>query len=102
MENIYLKDCERPAHDVRITEWLAVQENDSGITSYKIALFHDGYLYRSISCTDLAEYVAASEFLKSLTLVNCLDSTATFRGFDAVFATLQDYKKAFPARQPPL
>jgi len=102
MEDKYLKDCERPAHDARITEWLANQENDSGMATYKIALFHDGYLYRSINCSGLSEYVAASEFLKSLALVNCLDSTATFRGFDTVLATLQDYKKAFPARQPPL
>lgn len=102
MEHKYLKDCERPDHDARISDWLSIQDGEVDSIPYNIALFHDGYLYRSITCYGMSEYVEASEFLKSLTLVNCLDSSATFRGFDAVFATLQDYKKAFPNRQPPL
>ena len=98
MEHKYLKECERPEHDARITDWLSTQDGGVDSIPYNIALFHDGYLYRSIICSGMSEYVVATEFLSSLTLVNCLDSTATFRGFDAVFATLQDYKKAFSTR----
>lgn len=98
MKHRYLTETERPEFDQQITEWLSKQCAEMDSVSYPIALFHDGYLYRSITCSGMSEYVLTTQFLGSIGLVNALASDATYRGYDALFATRDEYKKAFPTR----
>ncbi|RNM02385.1 hypothetical protein [Dickeya undicola] len=96
MKHRYLTETEKPGFDDIISNWLAQQDDEIDGIPYKIALYHDGYLYRSITCSGLGEYVRASRFLESQGFVNALKAEATYRGYDALFATLDEYKKAFP------
>lgn len=98
MKSRYLNENERPSYDLAVTEWLADQEDDFGGITYKIVLWHQEHLYRSITCAGMAEFVVTTNFLGSLGLVNLLASDATFRGYDAVYVTADDYKKVFPSR----
>ncbi|QCT18498.1 hypothetical protein FEM41_02005 [Jejubacter calystegiae] len=98
MKSRYLTETERPEYDALITRWLDEQSTDVDSIPYKIALYHDGYMYRSITCSGLGEYSSASSFLESQGLVNALKPDETCRGYDALFVTAQEYKKAFPAR----
>ncbi|EJG0604484.1 hypothetical protein CVY58_RS06990 [Cronobacter sakazakii] len=98
MKSRYLTETQRPDFDSAITAWLADNAEDIESIPYKIALYSDGYLYRSIICSGLGDYISATNFLESLGLVNVLNADRTYRGYDALFATLEDYKKAFPAR----
>ncbi|WP_200920612.1 hypothetical protein [Citrobacter portucalensis] len=96
MKSRYLNENELPSYDLAITKWLAEQEPDVSSIPYKIAMWHDERLYRSLTCSGMGEYIKASNFLESLGLKNLLTPDATFRGYDAVFVTLEDYKKARP------
>ncbi|WP_312043012.1 hypothetical protein [Erwinia sp.] len=102
MKDRYLTDITPPPHDQIVSDWLKKQSYGIDSISYKIALFHDGFLYRSIICSGMGEYIQTSNFLCSIDLVNALAPDATYRGYDAIYATQQDYKKAFPTRQQPL
>lgn len=101
MKHRYLTETERPEFDLKISEWLSNQSAEIDSISYTIALFHDGYLYRSITCSGMSEYVLTTQFLGSIGLVNALAPDATYRGYDALFATREEYEKAFPARAKP-
>ncbi|EMH6403710.1 hypothetical protein AB5B87_003218 [Providencia rettgeri] len=89
MEHRYTRDdCPRPEYDEKLTTWLKGKENMYPGMSYPIALYHEGYIYRMILAEGLGEYVSACEYLKKLGLVNLLADDQTFRGYDAVFATV--------------
>ncbi len=87
MEHRYTRDCAKPDYDEKITTWLN-KKRGGGIDSmpYPVALYHDGFIYRSITGSGLGGFVDICEFLKKLGLVNLIADDATFRGYDAVFA----------------
>ncbi|WP_052237754.1 hypothetical protein ACI51Z_13505 [Pectobacterium carotovorum] len=96
MDHRYTRECPRPGYDEKITKWLNEQDDDDnefGSMPYPVALYHDGFIYRSITGSGLGGYVDVCEFLKELGLVNLLSDDATFRGYDAVFAP-KEVKKA--------
>lgn len=89
MEHRYTRDdCPRPTYDEKITSWLEDKENEFPGMSYPIALYYEGFIYRMILAEGFGEYVSACEFLKELGLVNLLADDQSFRGYDAVFATV--------------
>ncbi|MFJ5341784.1 hypothetical protein ACIPSD_22130 [Pectobacterium sp. CHL-2024] len=93
MKGRYKTDSARPHYDQAITDWLEEHISDGDMMSYSIALYHDGYIYRSIICSGLGEYVQATNFLNSIGLANALAPDARYRGFDALFAPEEDVKK---------
>ncbi|MEL5572203.1 hypothetical protein [Serratia bockelmannii] len=86
MEHRYTRECPRPDYDEKITAWLKKQRSGIDTMSYPVAIFHEGFIYRSITGSGLGDYVSISEFLKKLGLVNLLGDMDTFRGYDAVYA----------------
>ncbi|EMO4627615.1 hypothetical protein R4Q10_000484 [Enterobacter kobei] len=87
MEHRYTRESERPDYDDKISQWLEQQPEDPwGSMGYPVALYHNGFIYRSITGSGLGDYVGICEFLKRLGLVNLLPDDGTFRGYDAVFA----------------
>ncbi|MGT3113695.1 hypothetical protein [Klebsiella pneumoniae] len=87
MKHRYTRDCQRPDYDEKITEWLSTFDLDDGLMSYPVAIFHGGFIYRVVTGHGLGEYVSIRNFLGELGLVNLIDDTATFRGYDAVLAS---------------
>lgn len=87
MKHRYTRDCARPEYDEKITEWLNTFNVDDGMMSYPVAVFHEGFIYRMITGHGLGEYSSIRNFLGELGLVNLIDDTATFRGYDAVMAS---------------
>lgn len=87
MEHRYTPACGRPDYDEQITRWLDSYEARTwnGVV-YNIALYHDGYIYRSLCPNGHAELVAVSKFLHGLGLIDILNELETFRGFSSVFA----------------
>ncbi|PHI29228.1 hypothetical protein [Budvicia aquatica] len=86
MEHRYTRDSSRPDYDGKITEWLKENDEEVDMMPYPVAIYHDGFIYRSITGGGLGDYVEISEFLSALGLVNIIAPDATFRGYDAVFA----------------
>lgn len=86
MEHRYTRECPRPEFDEKITAWLKNKNDEIDSMAYPVAIFHEGFIYRSITGSGLGDYVSISEFLKKQGLVNLLGDMDTFRGYDAVFA----------------
>lgn len=93
MKHRYTRDCPRPEYDARITEWLSTMDEDDGMTTYPVAVYHDGFIYRVITGHGMSEYASIRNFLGGLGLVNLIDDLASFRGYDAVLAP-QEVKSA--------
>ncbi|EAA7569123.1 hypothetical protein S700_004847 [Salmonella enterica subsp. enterica] len=87
MKHRYTRDCPRPVYDDKITDWLNTFDDDDGMMSYPVAIYHGGYIYRVITGHGMSEYVSIRNFLGEIGLVNLIDDTATFRGYDAVLAS---------------
>ena len=87
MKHRYTRECPRPAYDEKITEWLSAFDQDDGMMSYPVAIYHEGFIYRSVTGHGMGDYVSIRKFLGELGLVNLIDDTATFRGYDAVMAS---------------
>ncbi|WP_455811919.1 hypothetical protein [Pseudomonas graminis] len=88
MEHRYTRECPRPEYDEKITEWLKKKTGEVDSVPYPVAIYYGDFIYRSIKGSGLGDYVSICEFLKKLGLVNLLDDTATFRGYDALFASV--------------
>lgn len=93
MKSQYKVEDERPAYDATITEWLSHQNDDNDMMNYCIGLHHAGYIYRSITCRGLGEYVEATTFLNEIGLANALAEDARYKGYDALFAPTEEVKK---------
>lgn len=90
MESRYTRDCTRPDYDEKITAWLDEQDEGFDSIPYPIAIYHQGFIYRAINASGMGDYVSACEFLMELGLVNLLEATETFRGYDAVFSAVSE------------
>lgn len=90
MDHRYTRECERPEYDEKITEWLdGYEARTHNGADYHIALYHNGYIYRSLSPIGLGEFIKTSQFLHELGLVDILGERETFRGYSVVFALPQ-------------
>lgn len=89
MKDRYTRECPRPEYDKQITEWVNANGDDFGMMGYPVAIYHDGFIYRVLTGSGLGEYAAIRGFLGQLGLVNLIDDTASFRGYDAVYASQQ-------------
>ncbi|GEM_PF-1067732 len=88
MDHRYTRECERPEYDEEITKWLdEYRTHPWGGTEYTIAIYHSGFIYRTLYAEGLDSFAAASKFLRSIGLVDILNDLEIFRGYSSVFAT---------------
>lgn len=83
METTLSTQHKAPAFDKKIADWIDEQPATMwGSVEYLIGIGDAKTVYRKIECSGMGEFVAASEFIKSLGLVE----VGRVKGFDSVFA----------------
>ncbi|GAC1610262.1 MAG: hypothetical protein NVS3B3_18580 [Aquirhabdus sp.] len=83
METTVSTTHQAPDFDKSIADWISTYpENPYPSRDWVIGIADGKTIYRKIQCDGMHEFVAASEFIKSLGL----SEVSALRGFDSVFA----------------